>query len=268
MKSLSSSTDNKPDDPVPLTCLFEHRGRVVWAVPQVAFLSAWDTMHQCEQKSREWLSRRKYRLTASQLASVIGTNPYQSREETLRHYTGVGSGATVPFTGNEATRHGEKYEDEAISKYEKFYDKVVLCFGLMPFLYYGDSFLGGSVDGITTCGHLIEAKCPFRRQPKDTIPVYYEPQIQSMMHGFGLRKTDFIEYVPESLWCPEIHNTHLINIDNEFMTTHYTTLREFWYRVERCREGADRSCFMFDPPPIKKKRKKQKEKQRICQISI
>lgn len=207
----------------------------------------------CDQKSPTWLQRRKLRLTASQIATAIGINPYETRDNLVKQYSGVGCDARDRFTGNDATRHGEKYEDEAVALYEQQHEKIVLCFGLMPFVKYGD-FLGGSVDGITADGILVEVKCPYRRKPKNTIPAYYEPQIQSMMHGFQIDKCHFIEYVPETQWAVQIFNMHDIGRDPEFMSTHYASLREFWHRVCCCRQTGVISKLYDNTPKQKRKR--------------
>jgi putative phage-type endonuclease len=242
------------------TCLVFHRGAWYWVTATVAGLCAWDAMHHCVQKSEQWHQRRMHRLTASQIATAISINPYQSRDSLIKQYAGVNINNAAVFSGNEATRHGEKYEDEAVEKYEREYDCKVLTFGLMPFLYGDDGhFLGGSVDGITTDGRLIEVKCPFRRRIKSDIPAYYIPQVQSMMHGFGLKTVNFIEYVPESTWTPGQMMVHLIEIDKLFMTRHMDALVDFWYRVQMCRIGADALCFLDSHPnPVTRKRKPKK----------
>jgi putative phage-type endonuclease len=238
------------------TCLIHHRGGWFWVTPKVARLCAWDTMHHCVQKSEQWLQRRMHRLTASQIATAISINPYQTRDALIKQYAGVNINNAEVFTGNEATRHGEKYEDEAVEKYERLHNCKVITFGLMPFLKHDDKhFLGGSVDGITTEGRLIEVKCPFRRKIKDEIPAYYLPQVQSMMHGFGLDSVHFIEYVPESTWCPGQIMVHLIPIDKGFMVRHMEKLLDFWSRVQMCRIGADELCFSDNKPVVTRKRK-------------
>ena len=65
-------------------------------------------------------------------------------------------GLKAGFTGNEATAHGQKYEDEAISIYEKQTGKRVL----RPGLEYHQTISGiaGSPDGITEDGILVEVK--------------------------------------------------------------------------------------------------------------
>jgi putative phage-type endonuclease len=237
-------------------CLIHHRGGWFWVTPKVARLCAWDKMHHCVQKSEQWLQRRMHRLTASQIATALSINPYQSRDALIKQYAGVNINNAEVFTGNEATRHGEKYEDEAVEKYERLHNCKVITFGLMPFLKHDDQhFLGGSVDGITTEGRLVEVKCPFRRKIKSDIPVYYLPQVQSMMHGFGLDSVHFIEYVPESTWCPGEIMVHLIPIDETFMVRHMAKLLDFWSRVQMCRIGADELCFSDNKPKVTRKRK-------------
>ena len=54
------------------------------------------------QKSEEWLALRGNLLTASDAATAIGVNKYETPEELLLKKCGVGP----RFMGNEATRHG------------------------------------------------------------------------------------------------------------------------------------------------------------------
>ena len=67
------------------------------------------------QKSEEWLALRGNMLTASDAATAIGKNKYETPDALLLKKCGLGE----KFTGNDATRHGEKYEDEARILYEQ-----------------------------------------------------------------------------------------------------------------------------------------------------
>ena len=98
---------------------------------------------QFEQRSDEWFAQRKTRLTSSDVDTVLGQNKYAKSDEVLFKKCGVAK----PFTGNEATRHGQKYEDEAIEIYCKLYNKQTKSFGLLP--HPTISWLGGSPDDIT-----------------------------------------------------------------------------------------------------------------------
>jgi len=67
------------------------------------------------QKSEEWLALRGKMLTASDAATAIGKNKYETPDALLLKKCGLGE----KFTGNAATRHGELYEDEARILYEE-----------------------------------------------------------------------------------------------------------------------------------------------------
>lgn len=248
-------------------CLVRHRGKWAWVTPHVAMLCAWDKMHECVQKSDVWLQRRRHMLTASAVASALDMNPYESRDELIKHYAGVSD--KPQFTGNDATRHGEKYEDEAVELFENRTGHVVLTFGLMPFFDPKLAHLGGSVDGITASGDLVEVKCPYYRRPKaDDIPKYYYPQVLSMMCGFDLPRTFFIEYVPESTWVAQQYFVHDIKRRDRFLDENHAYLLEFWYRVCECRKEADRNCFSANPRPQKKPRKKRVKPTMPCLVVV
>ena len=106
------------------------------------------------QKSEEWLALRGKMLTASDAATAIGVNKYETPAELLLKKCGLGE----KFMGNAATRHGEKYEDEARILYEERHGEVVHELGLCPHPLY--DWLGGSPDGVSESGKLVEIKCP------------------------------------------------------------------------------------------------------------
>ncbi len=81
----------------------------------------------------------------------------------------------LPFEGNDATRHGDKYEPVAIEKYENLKGVKVIDFSIIPPIDPSEDWLAASPDGITQDGVLIEVKCPFYRMPKDEVPKHYIP---------------------------------------------------------------------------------------------
>ena len=70
-------------------------------------------------------------LTASDAATAIGKNKYETPEGLLLKKCGLGE----KFMGNAATRHGELYEDEARILYEQRHNEVVHEIGLVPHPY-------------------------------------------------------------------------------------------------------------------------------------
>ena len=202
---------------------------------------------QHPQKSQQWLEQRVGRLTSSDAATALGINPYKKPVELLLEKCGSGK----KFTGNEATEHGNKYEDEAIDKYAKLMGKENHTFGLISFesldklrlnkdnsKKYVDvkySFLAGSPDGIaidiTNSEKLLmlEVKCPMRRKIKHgQIPSYYYPQVQLNMFILDLDIADFIEYIPG----PQMElNIVRVQRSDEWLEKNMPILQSFWENV-------------------------------------
>ena len=94
---------------------------------------------QCEQRTPEWFKKRSNHITASIMASICHANAYEKRSTVLMKKIGKGPA----FTGNTATEWGNKYEMEAIKKYEKRCNEKVLEFGLLESLNPDETFLAG-----------------------------------------------------------------------------------------------------------------------------
>ena len=84
---------------------------------------------QYPQKSNEWFEQRKNKLTSSDAATALGINPYKKSVQLLLEKCGAGRS----FEGNESTLHGQKYEDEAIGRYETLMGKTNHTFGMIDF---------------------------------------------------------------------------------------------------------------------------------------
>lgn len=203
-------------------------------------------------KNPLWLNQRKNKLTSSDAATALGVNPYKKPVELLLEKCGAGRN----FFGNESTLHGEKYEDEAIRKYEYLMGKKNYDFGMISYkdlnpirtcTRYDHSmydFLGGSPDGISIdldnfekmC--LVEVKCPLRRKIKHgQIPSYYLPQVQLNMFILDLEIADFIEYVPGVLpGTNQELNIVRIHRDHEWFEKNGPKLKEFWDLVLEWRQ--------------------------------
>jgi len=105
------------------------------------------------QRTAAWYKARKGMLTASDVATALGQNPYKSRAVLLRDKCCPDDRTSGDSA---ATRWGNKYEDEAVELYSQRTGKTVLTFGLFASEEY--PWLGGSPDGVTTDGVLVEAK--------------------------------------------------------------------------------------------------------------
>src|SRR5210317_2390911 len=203
-----------------------------------------------EQRSQEWLDLRKNMLTASDCATAIGENKYEKPFDLLLKKCGKGK----PFTGNAATEHGNKYEDEARIIYEQRHNEVVHEIGLEPHPKY--PWLGGSPDGISESGKLIEIKCPMSREILPEVPQHYMPQLQLCMEILDLEECDFIQYKPAEFNWPRPEEFVVVNVkrDREWWKTYFPVMKEFWDRVLYFRQHIDEL-----PMPKEKKTRKKKE---------
>jgi putative phage-type endonuclease len=102
-----------------------------------------------QQRSAEWYEKRKTRITASEVAAILGENPYEGARDVMLRKRGLGR----PFTGNAATRYGQAHEPAAIAAYCAALGRVSFEVGLIDHeAIHGRgelSFLAGSPDGIT-----------------------------------------------------------------------------------------------------------------------
>ena len=226
------------------------------------------------QKSTEWLEQRKHRLTASDTATALGVNPYETRESLLLRKCGI----ERVFKGNEATKHGEKYENEAIELYCKLMSKTNYTFGLVNYsdlkeirTHYDPTceFLAASPDGIATDNNdledlvLLEVKCPTYRQIKyGHVPDHYMPQIQQNLIVFDIQKADFIEYIPAGY---KGHTNYVLNIvrvhrSDKWYSQNLPILINFWNEVLEwsSKDITTHPCYETE---IKKLKKNEKEKE-------
>ncbi len=201
---------------------------------------------QFTQKSEEWLNQRRGKLTSSDAATALGLNPYKTKDELVLEKCGAGRS----FFGNEATKHGELYEDEAIEIYCKLMGKENHNFGMIGFKdldpvrekresskkYIHDRyyFLGGSIDGVALDLNNqeglvgLEAKCPFRRKIKHgEIPEHYLPQVHLNMFIYDLHIMDYIEYKPH----PREFNIVRTHRDDAWLEENLPKLEEVWNEI-------------------------------------
>ena len=143
---------------------------------------------ECKGKQRTpaWFLSRGKMLTASEMAAALGIDKYKSRKQLMKQKlrpVKIQSGDSI------ACAWGNKYEDEAVAKYERMTGRKVLPFTLIQHPKY--SWLGASPDGVSiveddpTAEPIgLEIKCPFSRELSTTgIPDIYFPQV---MHACWL----------------------------------------------------------------------------------
>ena len=192
---------------------------------------------QYAQRSPEWFAQRNGAITASDLPTVLNENNYKTPWTLLLDKC---DSNPKPFIGNEATRWGTYYEDTAIEKYCELRGKEVLSFGLL--IHPEHNWLGGSPDGITSDGILLEVKCPFKRKiVPGEIPHHYLSQVLLNLEICDLETAHFIEYVPGKSDTDFQLNIVEIKRDREWFKNKLPEMKDFWDSVVKYREiGIDK----------------------------
>lgn len=172
--------------------------------PQVKKLNE---MPQVAQRSEEWFLSRKTRITASELGTVLGVNPYSTRLSYWKDKLAIlKNEPEKPRTSSWISEWGVRYEPvvqnmirrrfinyfaeqetDANFQPETLFEYGMICHPTIP-------FLGASPDGILFDGTMVEIKCPPTRQiePNEVVPYYYS-QMQLQMECCQLDRVEFIE---------------------------------------------------------------------------
>lgn len=148
-----------------------------------------------EQRSTEWFEARKGKITGSRVGGILGVNPFATAEDVMREMVRDWFGAEREFTGNDATRHGEKWEDYAVSLYEGVTGNEVDKAGFIAHEVY--DFIGVSPDGLVGLDGGIEVKCPYWAKAPYSIsekPSYYA-QMQVVMETADIEWMDFVVFI-------------------------------------------------------------------------
>ena len=147
-----------------------------------------------DQGTRDWLDWRRGVIGASEAGTIMGENPWSSAEYLMKEKLGL-----VPeFTGNDATREGQRLEPEARKKVAKHHKAslraTIVQDGELP-------FLAASLDGITRDNEAVyEIKCGQKgyertertRRPPD----YNRAQLQHILMITGMDFMHFAAYRP------------------------------------------------------------------------
>ena len=176
-----------------------------------------------DQRSDNWYRLRNTMLTASDCASAIGDNFFKSPGVLIAHkvYPQLNT-----FKGNERTEWGQKYESVARDIYAAQHNEVVHEIGLAQHPVH--KWLGGSPDGITESGKLIEIKCPNpKNKLKKECPKHYVAQVQVLLEVLDLEECDFIQYRPDP------YEFIVVNMkrDRNWFADKMPVMKELWDKV-------------------------------------
>jgi len=147
-----------------------------------------------EQGTPKWHQWRKGVIGASEAVIIMGDNRWKGRQQLIDEKLG----RIEPFSGNEATREGQIFEEyarvELVKKYkEKLFPTVVQD--------STEPFLAASLDAINKKSNQIyEIKCGLKTYEKvsasKNVPSYYVAQVQHMLMITQMESLIFAVYRP------------------------------------------------------------------------
>lgn len=176
--------------------------------------------------------RMRY-LTASNVAAVIGANPYCSVKQIFKKYV-----LKEPGASNYFTRKGRDMEPFIA---QKFVQATMLpCIynqGLALSRRY--PFLGASFDLLTHTGIPVEIKFLVSRTPKDgeLVPFMYWVQCQVQMEVADASHCYYVEYKEASNDNAEYFSITKLHRDSRWFEGVAPQLEEFWDAVCKLRSG-------------------------------
>jgi len=176
-------------------------------------------------------------ITASDVASAIGDNHYETADSFVRKKV-----LRTKWGGNAATAHGTLLEPFVRDLYDERFGKKTTEIGLVQHRDY--PFIGGSADGITDDGILLEIKCPLTRKIEAKVPKYYLPQIQLLLEILDFEDCDFVQYRPADPPKPEEFVIVRVKRDREWFKSKLPAIQAAWARIVKGR--SDGLCEIKD----------------------
>lgn len=200
-------------------------------------------MAHLTQRTVEWFEKRRGKLTASNLGSLLGLVSYCPRKDAYARIFGQESPKPKDDKGNwfknRALQWGIDHEKDGIMAYMIKTGNIVKETGLHT--HEKIPWLAGSPDGLVGEKGMIEVKCPFFKK-KDgssrvhkSIPVQYYLQMNALLE---ILDRDWCDYV---CWAPEGLAIFRVQRDKETFQYVLSYYQQIWEAV---------SSFQKEPPPI------------------
>lgn len=206
-----------------------------------------------EQKTDLWSKTRYNMITASEIASILDCNIYESSYDLLLRKL-----KPMEQISNHVLEWGIMFEPIAIEFYNFNKKEKVYPIGLVTHSKY--PWLGASPDGVLLSGKLLEIKCPKFRKIGGKIPLYYWIQMQIQMEVCDIDTCDYFEcefYLYKDLqeYNDDIKNKKVQNIltyNNElkyykFVQSHLETVKrdKQWFKnnLEKLKNFYDKIVY-------------------------
>lgn len=170
---------------------------------------------ELKQNSPEWIEYRQNKIGCSEIATIIGWNPYKTAYDLFLEKVGK----RPKFEGNFATERGKMLEPIALDLFDK-------RFKITRGQVYQSGVLIASLDAETEDA-VVEVKCPQTvKWPLTKIPDVYYPQVQFQMYVTGLKLVHYVEFDVKDIQCLTIE------YNEKFIEENLPKIEEFWNAVQ------------------------------------
>ncbi len=189
-----------------------------------------------EQRTPEWHSARRGRITASAVGGILGHAPYATRDDVMRRMVRAAHGAPAEFNGNIATEYGTINEAGAMIDYRLETGNDVIMVGFIE----KDEWAGCSPDGLIWDIGGLEIKCPFGKR-KDAVPQFkylgeqphYYDQVQFSLWVTDREWWDFFQWSPGGTMLERAFP------DQRWRDEYLPILHDFWLEYREAVKSPD-----------------------------
>ena len=200
-----------------------------------------------EQRSDAWFRQRENKITASNVARIVGEDRHYSAKRYFEERAGMRRVEPMSDFVKQMLDHGVVNEARALAQYQRdprygAEQKCIFDFGLCVHPEIG--WLAGSPDGITEDGILLEVKCPATRTiVSGEVPLHYQAQVQVLLEIFDLEEAHFIQ------WKPTEFDVTVVRRDRDwFNSKALPMMTDFWENLQRALEKTLTDDVDDDPP--------------------
>ena len=209
---------------------------------------------QVEQRTEEWFAIRKTIVSATDAGTILGYNRFSSKTDLLKKKLSDDD----TMIESPAIDHGVFFEPIATKCYEELNGGV--CVHDVGLVIHPElKWLGASPDGIMEDGRLLEIKCLYSRQFKNTdadIPRQYWAQIQIQLEVCNIEECDLYQCIFKKVdrheyngfdgikgkekrvyWVLRDYRCNVIKRDREWFNSIKVELYDFWSLVNHEQTG-------------------------------
>lgn len=214
---------------------------------------------RAQQRTPEWFAQRKRMVTASNVGTILGLNPYCTARLLLKRSVAelrsaalgsspppslpsslssspsltIESDTTKKSPQRKACAWGNEHEHEAGVLYALITGNELVDEDAGLVTHPTCANIGASPDRVLAHKPvLVEIKAPYRRKVvPDEVPQWYWAQIQTQMEVCDMNECHFVQFVPASLCAPGVVSIKRVMRDREWWKWSAPVIQKFAQKV-------------------------------------